>query len=170
MYHLCTTATFPAIHHKRKILDIRLNIKDFSSVGVTGFEPATTRPPGEGLYSRRPPNGSGKPIRNRRCCRFPNGTVAASGNGCKSDPIRSSSPREGLRIPLTPNRSQQAGTNVCTLPRRRDESKDALRNRANSNHPSTGAPVDPGLFPTRTGTPFTDNSDIYARPMAILRF
>ena len=45
MYHLCTTATFPAIYHKRKILDIRLNIKDFSSVGVTGFEPATTRPP-----------------------------------------------------------------------------------------------------------------------------
>ena len=44
MYHLCTTATFPAIHHKRKILDIRLNIKDFPSVGVTGFEPATTRP------------------------------------------------------------------------------------------------------------------------------
>ena len=28
MYHLCTTATFPAIHHKRKILDIRLNIKE----------------------------------------------------------------------------------------------------------------------------------------------
>ena len=45
MYHLCTTAIFPTIHHKRKILDIRLNIKDFSSVGVTGFEPATTRPP-----------------------------------------------------------------------------------------------------------------------------
>ena len=45
MYHLCTTATFPAIHHKRKILNIRLNIKDFPSVGVTGFEPATTRPP-----------------------------------------------------------------------------------------------------------------------------
>ncbi len=45
MYHLCTTATYPAIYHKRKILDIRLNIKDFSSVGVTGFEPATTRPP-----------------------------------------------------------------------------------------------------------------------------
>ena len=45
MYHLCTTATYPAIYHKRKILDIRLNIKDFSLVGVTGFEPATTRPP-----------------------------------------------------------------------------------------------------------------------------
>ena len=45
MYHLCTTAIFPTIHHKRQILDIRLNIKDFSSVGVTGFEPATTRPP-----------------------------------------------------------------------------------------------------------------------------
>ena len=51
MYHLCTTATFPAIYHKRKILDIRLNIKDFSSVGVTGFEPATTRPPD--VYSNR---------------------------------------------------------------------------------------------------------------------
>ena len=50
MYHLCTTATFPAIHHKRKILDILLNIKDFSSVGVTGFEPATTRPPD--VYSK----------------------------------------------------------------------------------------------------------------------
>ena len=50
MYHLCTTATFPAIHHKRKILDIRLNIKDFPSVGVTGFEPATTRPPD--VYSK----------------------------------------------------------------------------------------------------------------------
>ena len=51
MYHLCTTTIFPAIHHKRKILDIRLNIKDFSSVGVTGFEPATTRPPD--VYSNR---------------------------------------------------------------------------------------------------------------------
>ena len=51
MYHLCTTATYPAIYHKRKILDIRLNIKDFSSVGVTGFEPATTRPPD--AYSNR---------------------------------------------------------------------------------------------------------------------
>ena len=55
MYHLCTTAIFRTIYHKRKILDIRLNIKDFSSVGVTGFEPATTRPSGEGLYSRRHP-------------------------------------------------------------------------------------------------------------------
>ena len=51
MYHLCTTAIFPAIHHKRKTLDIRLNIKGFSSVGVTGFEPATTRPPD--AYSNR---------------------------------------------------------------------------------------------------------------------
>ena len=50
MYHLCTTATFRTIYHKRKILDIRLNIKDFSSVGVTGFEPATTRPPD--VYSK----------------------------------------------------------------------------------------------------------------------
>ena len=50
MYHLCTTAAFQTIYHKRKILDIRLNIKDFSSVGVTGFEPATTRPPD--VYSR----------------------------------------------------------------------------------------------------------------------
>ena len=45
MYHLCTTATFQTIYRKRKILDIRLNIKDFSSVGVTRFELATTRPP-----------------------------------------------------------------------------------------------------------------------------
>ncbi len=51
MYHLCTTAIFPAIYHKRKSLDIRLNIKAFSSVGVTGFEPATTRPPD--VYSNR---------------------------------------------------------------------------------------------------------------------
>ena len=51
MFHLCTTAIFPAIHHKRKILDIRLNIKDFRLVGVTGFEPATTRPPD--VYSNR---------------------------------------------------------------------------------------------------------------------
>ena len=51
MFHLCTTAIFPAIYRKRKILDIRLNIKDFSSVGVTGFEPATTRPPD--VYSNR---------------------------------------------------------------------------------------------------------------------
>ena len=51
MYHLCTTTIFPAIHHKRKILDIRLNIKDFPSVGVTGFESATTRPPD--VYSNR---------------------------------------------------------------------------------------------------------------------
>ena len=51
MYHLCTPAIFPAIYHKRKSLDIRLNIKAFSSVGVTGFEPATTRPPD--VYSNR---------------------------------------------------------------------------------------------------------------------
>ena len=51
MYHLCTTAAFQTIYHKRKILDIRLNIKDFSSVGVTGFEQATTRPPD--VYSNR---------------------------------------------------------------------------------------------------------------------
>ena len=50
MYHLCTTAIFRTIYHKRKILDIRLNIKDFPSVGVTGFEPATTRPPD--VYSK----------------------------------------------------------------------------------------------------------------------
>lgn len=49
--HLCTPAIFRTIYHKRKILDIRLNIKDFSSVGVTGFEPATTRPPD--VYSNR---------------------------------------------------------------------------------------------------------------------
>ena len=51
MYHLCTTGIFRTIYHKRKILDIRLNIKDFPSVGVTGFEPATTRPPD--VYSNR---------------------------------------------------------------------------------------------------------------------
>ena len=45
MYHLCTTATFRTIYHKRKILDIRLNIKDSRLVGVTRFELATTRPP-----------------------------------------------------------------------------------------------------------------------------
>ena len=49
MYHLCTTAAFRTICHKRKILDIRLNIKDSRLVGVTGFEPATTRPPPEEL-------------------------------------------------------------------------------------------------------------------------
>ncbi len=47
MYHLCTAVIFPAIYCKRKTLDIRLNIKSFPSVGVTGFEPATTRPPEE---------------------------------------------------------------------------------------------------------------------------
>ena len=36
---------------KEKILDIRLNIKDSRLVGVTGFEPATTRPPD--VYSNR---------------------------------------------------------------------------------------------------------------------
>lgn len=45
MSHLCTTAIFPTIRHKRKILDIRLNIKDSRLVGVTRFELATTRPP-----------------------------------------------------------------------------------------------------------------------------
>ena len=54
MFHLCTTAIFRTIYHKRKILDIRLNIKDFSSVGVTGFEPATTRPPDKHSLSLRP--------------------------------------------------------------------------------------------------------------------
>ena len=65
MYHLCTTATYPAIYHKRKILDIRLNIKDFPSVGVTGFEPATTRPPD--VYSNRTelrPDSFGKKEQN----------------------------------------------------------------------------------------------------------
>ena len=51
MFHLCTTVIFLAICRKRKILDIRLNIKDFRLVGVTGFEPATTRPPD--VYSNR---------------------------------------------------------------------------------------------------------------------
>ena len=50
MYHLCTTAAFQTIYQKRKILDIRLNIKDFPSVGVTRFELATTRPPD--VYSK----------------------------------------------------------------------------------------------------------------------
>ena len=50
MFHLCSTAIFTTIYHKRKILDIRLNIKDFRLVGVTGFEPATTRPPD--VYSK----------------------------------------------------------------------------------------------------------------------
>ena len=52
--YLCTTwttATYPAIYHKRKILDIRLNIKGFSSIRVTRFELATTRPPD--AYSNR---------------------------------------------------------------------------------------------------------------------
>ena len=51
MYHLCTTAAFQTIYYKRKTLDIRLNIKGFSSVGVTRFELATTRPPD--AYSNR---------------------------------------------------------------------------------------------------------------------
>ena len=51
MYHLCTAAIFPTIRHKRKILDIRLNIKDSRLVGVTRFELATTRPPD--VYSNR---------------------------------------------------------------------------------------------------------------------
>ena len=63
MFHLCSTAIFTTIYHKRKILDIRLNIKDFRLVGVTGFEPATTRPPGEGLYSRRHPTVRESPSR-----------------------------------------------------------------------------------------------------------
>ena len=65
MYHLCTTAAFQTIYHKRKILDIRLNIKDFPSVGVTGFEPATTRPPD--VYSNRTelrPDSFGKKEQN----------------------------------------------------------------------------------------------------------
>ena len=36
---------------KRKSLDIRLNIKAHRLVGMTGFEPATTRPPD--VYSNR---------------------------------------------------------------------------------------------------------------------
>ena len=64
MYHLCTTTIFPAIHHKRKILDIRLNIKDFPSVGVTGFEPATTRPSGR-LAADAPHAGGARDGRRR---------------------------------------------------------------------------------------------------------
>ena len=45
MYHLCTTAIFRAIYHKRKTIDIQLNINGFRLVGVTRFELATTRPP-----------------------------------------------------------------------------------------------------------------------------
>ncbi len=41
----------PTVHHKRKSLAIRSNSKAFQSVGVTGFEPATTRPPD--VYSNR---------------------------------------------------------------------------------------------------------------------
>ena len=52
------TIYVPLVYHRhfsdyipqRKILDIRLNIKDFRLVGVTGFEPATTRPPD--VYSK----------------------------------------------------------------------------------------------------------------------
>ena len=51
MYHLCTTAIFRAIYHKRKTIDIQLNINGFRLVGVTRFELATTRPPD--AYSNR---------------------------------------------------------------------------------------------------------------------
>ena len=53
------TIHVPLVFHRRqrwgrdekKSLDIRLNIRAFRSVGMTGFEPATTRPPD--VYSNR---------------------------------------------------------------------------------------------------------------------
>ncbi len=51
MFHLCSTDGRDGVGMKRKSLDIRLNIKAFRLVGMTGFEPATTRPPD--VYSNR---------------------------------------------------------------------------------------------------------------------
>ena len=51
MFHLCSTDCGDRVGTKRKSLDIRLNIKAFQLVGMTGFEPATTRPPD--VYSNR---------------------------------------------------------------------------------------------------------------------
>ena len=51
MFHLCSTGCGDRVGTKRKSLDIRLNIKAFQLVGMTGFEPATTRPPD--VYSNR---------------------------------------------------------------------------------------------------------------------
>ena len=157
MYHLCTTAIFRTIYHKRKILDIRLNIKDFSSVGVTGFEPATTRPSGEGLYSRRHPNGSGKPIRNCRCCRFPNGAVAASAAVPNPTPFEAHprgkvfefrSPRIGVsnqaqtfalyRVDATKARMRSATAQIrTTLPPERWSIRDSSRHEPEHPSPTT---------------------------------
>ena len=51
MFHLCSTDGGDRAGMKRKSLDIRLNIKAHRLVGMTGFEPATTRPPD--VYSNR---------------------------------------------------------------------------------------------------------------------
>ena len=51
MFHLCSTDGGDGVGMKRKSLDIRLNIEAFRLVGMTGFEPATTRPPD--VYSNR---------------------------------------------------------------------------------------------------------------------
>ena len=51
MFHLCSTDCGDGVGMKRKSLDIRLNIKAHRLVGMTGFEPATTRPPD--VYSNR---------------------------------------------------------------------------------------------------------------------
>ena len=51
MFHLCSTGGGDRAGMKRKSLDIRLNIEAFQLVGMTGFEPATTRPPD--VYSNR---------------------------------------------------------------------------------------------------------------------
>ena len=51
MFHLCSTDGGDGVRMKRKSLDIRLNIKAHRLVGMTGFEPATTRPPD--VYSNR---------------------------------------------------------------------------------------------------------------------
>ena len=51
MFHLCSTDGGDGVGMKRKSLDIQLNIKAFRLVGMTGFEPATTRPPD--VYSNR---------------------------------------------------------------------------------------------------------------------
>ena len=114
MYHLCTTATYPAIYHKRKILDIRLNIKDFSSVGVTGFEPATTRPPGtgSGTCDRHGGGATGRTTRPRRSDPAAYADMEPPGAAALPQP----------RIPLLPHaddrHAEQGGDGHEALPQR----------------------------------------------------
>ena len=124
---------------------------------VANPTPPQTPPSGEGLYSRRHPNGSGKPIRNCRCCRFPNGAVAASAAVPNPTPFEAHprgkvfefrSPRIGVsnqaqtfalyRVDATKARMRSATAQIrTTLPPERWSIRDSSRHEPEHPSPTT---------------------------------